>query len=133
MSPDALAALHAKAFDRPWSAKDFADLIALGAVVVEETGGFILVRAMAREAEILTLAVDPAHRRKGIARRLIEAAARQLPADTLFLEVAEDNDPAISLYRSVGFEETGRRPRYYHRPDAQMIDALIFARALPDR
>ena len=68
-----LAAIHAEAFDRPgdtpWSAAAFADLlIQAGVFAVEAADGFILMRAVADEAEILTLAVRPAGRRRGAGR-----------------------------------------------------------------
>ena len=137
IDPEVLAALHASAFDHPWPVGDILALIASGAVALAEDGGFILIRAAAGEAEILTLAVDPAARRAGLGRRLVEAAAVRAAAQgaqTLFLEVADDNEAALALYRAAGFAQTGRRKAYYKRtaPDgaAQMRDALIFARAL---
>ena len=67
-----------------------------GTFAVAETQGFILVRAIAGEAEILTLAVAPPSRRQGLARRLVEQAVVQalaLGAEAMFLEVADDNAP----------------------------------------
>lgn len=132
MSAD-LAALHASAFAEPWSAAEIAALIEGGAIAVAENGGFILIRVAADEAEILTLAVRPDARRRGLGRTLVQRAfeaARAQGAATMFLEVADDNAAAIALYRSLGFEETGRRRNYYRRGPAQMQDALILSRAL---
>ena len=127
-----LAALHAEAFDAPWSAEAFADLLGQAGVVLEgENDGFILIRAVADEAEILTLAVRPPARRQGLGGRLVEAAsgrATALGATRMFLEVAEDNVPARGLYRALGFEAAGRRPRYYPRPGGPAVDALILVR-----
>ncbi len=130
----ALAALHAEAFGAPWSAEAFAALLAQPGVVLEaEPDGFVLIQTAADEAEILTLAVRPAARRKGVATALIETAARradQAGAGRLFLEVAEDNLGAQALYARLGFELVGRRPRYYARPDGPAVDALLLARNL---
>ena len=85
---------------------------------------------MADEAEILTLAVHPTARRRGIAARLTAqaaAAARSLGVVRLFLEVAEDNAPARALYAALGFQPAGRRRGYYARKDGPAADALILA------
>ena len=130
-----LAAIHAEAFDRPgetsWSAAAFADLlIQAGVFAVEAADGFILMRAVADEAEILTLAVRPAARRGGLGGRLVgegvlAAAARG--ATRVFLEVAEDNLAARALYERAGFVEAGRRPGYYAAADGGRRDALLLA------
>ncbi|MBU1324230.1 MAG: GNAT family N-acetyltransferase [Alphaproteobacteria bacterium] len=133
MTPDldALAALHAEAFDAPWDAAALRSLVDRpGAVLELAPDGFVLVQVAGDEAEVLTLAVRPPARRRGLARALMtrasaEAAARG--AGRLFLEVAEDNAAARSLYASLGFGEVGRRPRYYARPGGVGIDALLLA------
>ena len=87
----------------------------------------ILCRALFEAAEILTLAVAPAARRRGIGAALVRAAAglaAQGGADNLFLEVAQDNPAAQALYRSLGFAEAGRRAGYYARAEGR-IDALV--------
>lgn len=127
----ALAALHADAFDRPWSQADIAAVMAgPGALaLVVESRGFILCRAIAGEAEILTLAVSPAARRLGVGRALVEAAAglaATQAAESLFLEVAHDNVAALALYASAGFERVGLRKGYY----ATGADAVVMRRAL---
>ncbi len=129
--PEALAEIHAEAFDAPWDAAAFRALLDQPGVIARaEPDGFILIRAVADEAEILTLAVRPAARRKGIAARLTAdaaAAARSLGALRLFLEVAEDNAPARALYAALGFQPAGRRRGYYARKDGPGADALILA------
>lgn len=129
--PDRLAALHATAFDTPWDAVAFASLLAQdGVFAVETTDGFILMRAVADEAEILTLAVHPDARRAGQGTRLVAegvAAVAARGAERVFLEVADDNVAARALYARVGFEEPGRRPRYYSRPDGSRADALLLS------
>ena len=134
-----LAAIHAEAFagphDAPWSAAAFADLLAQpGVFALDGADGFILMRAVADEAEILTLAVRPGARRGGQGARLVgegvlAAAARG--ASRVFLEVAEDNAAARALYVRAGFVEAGRRPGYYAAPDGGRRDALLLVLDLP--
>ncbi|MBB4796977.1 ribosomal-protein-alanine N-acetyltransferase [Brevundimonas bullata] len=136
---ETLAALHAEAFETPWDAASLAALLASpGVFAVEEADGFILIRVVADEAEILTLAVRPAARRNGLGGRLVETAvvrAAALGAERMFLEVAEDNVAARALYARTGFTEAGRRRGYYARPDGSREDALVlglnFSRQLP--
>lgn len=128
MSPAELAALHAGAFDTPWSEAEFAALLGqAGVFAASEPGGIILIRQVADEAEILTLAVEPASRRRGVGRRLISAAAQaaaQRGAVRLFLEVAVDNMAAIALYEGCGFGRLGVRRGYYARRGGA-VDALV--------
>ncbi|WP_439470421.1 GNAT family N-acetyltransferase [Brevundimonas sp.] len=132
-----LAALHATAFDAPWTAAAFAGLLdQFGVFAVESPDGFILMRAIADEAEILTLAVRPEARGRGQGARLVAdgaAGASARGADQVFLEVAEDNAPARRLYLRAGFVETGRRPGYYSRPDGSRVAALLFTLNLSAR
>ncbi len=124
----ALAAIHAAAFPRGerWGADAISLQLGLpGAFgLVSPRGGFILARSVVDEAEILTLAVDPAARRHGIGRALMTRAmhtAGQRGAVSMFLEVAETNAAARALYVGCGFSEMGRRVRYY----SGGIDALV--------
>lgn len=129
--PETLAAIHAEAFDAPWDAAAFRALLDQPGVIARaEADGFILIRVVADEAEILTLAVRPAARRQGIAARLTAeaaAAAQSLGAARLFLEVAEDNAPARALYAALGFQPAGRRRGYYARRNGPAVDGLILA------
>lgn len=131
VAADRLAALHATAFDAPWDAAAFASLLDQdGVFPVETADGFILMRAVADEAEVLTLAVRPDARRAGQGTRLVAegvAAASVRGADRVFLEVADDNAAARALYARAGFTEAGRRPRYYARPDGSRVDALLLS------
>jgi tRNA threonylcarbamoyl adenosine modification protein YeaZ/ribosomal-protein-alanine acetyltransferase len=132
---DLAAALHATAFEVPWDASSIAaslaDPTAFGWVAIEgaQPVGLVLARVPADEAEILTVAVRPEARRRGIARQLIETAleeARRRGARAMFLEVAEGNVAARALYARLGFAEQGVRPRYY--ADGQ--DARLLKRRL---
>jgi ribosomal-protein-alanine N-acetyltransferase len=78
--------------------------------------GFLVVRQIAAdEREILNLAVDPAERRRGVARKLLETELRRTKTQW-YLEVRASNSSAIKLYESAGFRETGRRKSYYTNP-----------------
>jgi len=129
----AMASAHALAFDAPWSEADFAELmenpgvfgfVALG----EDPLGVVLCGVAAGQAEILTIAVPPWARRKGIARSLLAAAiaaAGQAGAQEMFLEVDVANAAAIALYESFGFERAGLRKAYYDRGASMRADALV--------
>lgn len=138
MTPTELATLHARCFTAPppWSASDFAGFRSdpLAFLLVEGDAGFLLGRAVAGEAELLTLAVAPEARRRGLGRKLVSRflyQARLRQADRAFLEVSAQNPAAIALYESAGFAPVGRRPGYYRTPEGTGIDALILARDLP--
>lgn len=128
-----LAAIH-QGFDDPWDERAFATLLATPGVfgVLAGTGeplGFILCRSAADEAEVLTLFVLEPARRAGVATALLEgalAAARQGGAAAMFLEVAETNAPARAFYAAQGFQQIGRRPRYYRGT----VDALVLKREI---
>ena len=136
---EALEAVHARAFDKSWTAPDIARLMQImgGFALISEDPegitGFILTRVIAGEAEILTLAVGPWARRQGVGRTLVEAAAAEAArrgAAALFLEVAADNPAAVGLYERTGFEQAGQRRAYYARTDAPSADALVLRRPL---
>lgn len=134
-SPALMAEIHAEAFDAPWGAGELASLSNQPGVraLCAGSDGFIMVRTVADEAEILTLAVRPRARRSGLGRALVEAGAAEAVrsgARSLFLEVAQDNPAALALYGGAGFAEAGRRPGYYRRADAPAADALILVRNL---
>lgn len=135
VDPAALAAIHAEAFEAPWDAATLAELLASpGVFAVAEDDGFILIRVVVDEAEILTLAVRPSSRRAGRGRRLVAAAvvrASALGAERMFLEVAEGNVAARALYARSGFVEMGRRRGYYSHADGRREDALTLVLNFP--
>ncbi|CAO3416847.1 GNAT family N-acetyltransferase [Azospirillum endophyticum] len=135
-----VAALQQACFpDDPWDEASVATLstppagfavIALDAL--DQPVGFVMARVAAEDAEILAIGVLPQARRGGIGRVLVEAAvggSRDLGATALFLEVAEDNPAAWTLYKASGFFSVGRRPGYYKRPDGR-VAALVLRRNL---
>jgi ribosomal-protein-alanine N-acetyltransferase len=125
---DVLAAIHGSAFAAPddWSRDVFDLQLAMPNVfaLLHEAGGLVLVRVAADEAEILTLAVTPGERRRGVGYFLLMKAtelAASLGVRSLFLEVSVTNINARTLYTKVGFQEAGRRPHYY----SDRSDALV--------
>lgn len=131
MTPEVMAQIHAEAFAASWTAQAFADLLAqAGVFVLGEDDGFVLIRVVVDEAEVLALAVRPTARRRGLGAALTRAAAAavgSMGAQRLFLEVAEDNVAARNLYESLGFATIGRRPGYYAAPDGGRIDAILMS------
>ncbi len=110
-----------------WRADEFLNFECL---VAEDEGlvrGFVASRQTAPgEREILFIAVDPAYRRRGIAKRLLE---HELTASRgeWFLEVRESNLAARRLYESLGFQIAGRRENYYPDPPESAIVMRFFS------
>lgn len=136
MTPAAMATLHARCFTqpRPWLAQEFEAIVSDPlCFTLFESDGFLIGRAVADEAEILTLAVDPNARRNGVASKLVRgflAEAKTRSAVLVFLEVAANNTPAISLYLQAGFAKAGLRRGYYAPPGGTAIDAVLMSRAV---
>lgn len=128
-----LAAIHATAFPpgAAWDAGTLETLLRLDGTFALRAGeeGFVLARQTMDEAEILTLAVRPSARRRGIGAALVNtalAAVGAAGAKAMFLEVAEANEAAIHLYAAAGFTRIGLRRDYY----APGSHALAMRRAL---
>jgi len=124
----ALSAIHESAFPpaERWSANVIGLHLAVpgGFGLLDRRGGMILARVITDEAEVLTLAVAPSLRRRGVGGVLLRAAmahAVTLRATSMFLEVSVMNDGAKALYLRSGFREVGRRRRYY----ADGTDAIV--------
>jgi len=131
----AIAAVHAASFQRGWGEDEIARLMLDRAVVTHRVMagrtliGFILSRMAADEAEILSVAIAPSWRGRGLARPLLDLHLRRLAGlgvRAVFLEVDEGNAPARRLYRRAGFSEAGRRQGYY----GSGASALILRRDL---
>jgi ribosomal-protein-alanine N-acetyltransferase len=125
---DVMAAIHASAFPPAdtWSRDVFGLQLVLPNVfgLLHASGGLILLRVAADEAEILTLAVSPDVRRTGIGAALLREAtilAGKMGARAVFLEVSVANCSAHRLYIRAKFVEAGRRPHYY----SDRSDALV--------
>lgn len=131
MTPENLAAIHAAAFtqSRPWGAGEFADLLTSRFThLIGDARSFALFQVIADEAELLTIATHPKYQRQGLARQVMadwHSRAIQLGASRAFLEVAEDNDSAIALYKSCGYAPCGLRSAYYHRKTGPDVDAVV--------
>jgi [ribosomal protein S18]-alanine N-acetyltransferase len=139
-SPDdaaLLASLHAQCFDEAWDETAFDAFLRdplTFALIVGAEDAFILVRVAADESEILSLGTRPDVRRSGLARALVRAAAieaQRRAAERMFLEVAADNEAALTLYQVEGFRPVGHRPGYYVNADGAIVDAVILSAALP--
>jgi ribosomal-protein-alanine N-acetyltransferase len=133
-----LAQLHGASFHRGWGEGEFEQMLAERNTLVHrlrqgrKTIGFAVSRMAADEAEILSIAVEPSHRGRGLSRNLLLTHLGHLAGHgvrTVFLEVEENNQPARRLYDRAGFAVTGRRERYY-RQDGEQLNALIMRRDL---
>lgn len=144
-APDAyaLAALHTQAFTlpAPWSARDFqafqddpTSFWEWNYALDGQLAGFALFRQIADEAELLTLAVAPHMRRKGIGRAVLLAGVQRLRgrARMCFLEVARTNIAARAMYEQAGFVQVGLRKGYYRPDDCKApVDALVLRLDVP--
>ncbi len=126
-----VAAIEAQCFSDPWServiASELENPLSLWLVALdgERVVGYIGAQSVPPEADVMNVAVAQAHRRRGIARRLLEALIAALSGagiTSLTLEVRVSNGPAICLYEGLGFSQVGCRKNYYSNPRE---DALI--------
>ena len=131
-----VSALERRCYADPWPGAAFAALpdnpnvfFAVARSGVDRLlAGYVVGWHVLNEAELANLAVEPSARRRGIGRLLLDAMlkdADQRNIDRVFLEVRESNAAARELYATHGFEEVGRRKKYYRSPDE---DALILRR-----
>jgi ribosomal-protein-alanine N-acetyltransferase len=137
-----LARLHARCFCDAWGVGMLRQVLAMpGAFgLVARWGGrdsiigFALARVAADECELLSLGVAPEHRARGVGLMLLGATLERSAAAgarSLFLEVAEDNVPALKLYRGIGLVPVGRRPDYYENRDGSRTSALTMRCDIP--
>jgi [ribosomal protein S18]-alanine N-acetyltransferase len=106
-------------------------VLTLGIELYGDLAAFVMVQTVAGEADILTIATEPDHRRKGLAATLIRALVNRMGergVSRITLDVAEDNAPARALYTVHGFTEDGRRPRYYTTGRDVPVDAVLMSR-----
>jgi [ribosomal protein S18]-alanine N-acetyltransferase len=134
-----LAQLHGASFHRGWGESEFERMLAERNTLVHrlrlghKTIGFAISRMAADEAEILSIAIDPSYRGRGLSRELLLTHLGHLAGRgilTIFLEVEENNRPARRLYEWAGFTVVGRRERYYQEPGGQQLNALLMRRDL---
>ena len=141
---DVLSDIHSAAFKRGWSGAEFESLLVQdgthaliafyrNAFGFRSAAGFNLYRLVGDEAEILSIAVAPQFRRRGIGRLLLEESLRQLYRDgarAVHLEVEDSNHSAIALYRHLEFRESARREGYYAEGRQSPAGALVMVRQL---
>lgn len=126
---DKIANLHALCFpNKPWPVEEFSSLKRGGAEIIASDNGFIVWRAAAGEAEIITIGVHPDARRTGVADAMLTIAEQEIKkngAAKIFLEVAADNRPARALYEKRGYRQVGARPKYYDGIDAVVMEKIL--------
>lgn len=140
MREDDLPVVHmieARAYEFPWTVGIFRDCLRADYpawVLYNEARivGYFLMSVAAGEAHVLNVCVAPDMQGQGHGRRLLHALlklARGRNVTRVFLEVRPSNANAIALYHDEGFNEIGRRPRYYPAADGRE-DALVMAMEL---
>jgi [ribosomal protein S18]-alanine N-acetyltransferase len=134
---DEVARIEQRAYTHPWTHQIFKDCLraGYGCFVLgteAELFGYFVLSVAAQEAHVLNICIDPSEQGKGYGRRLMRRLldlARWHHAQRIFLEVRPSNRHAIALYHSIGFNEIGRRPRYYPAKQGRE-DALVMAMEL---
>ena len=134
---DVVVAIEHRAYDFPWSRGIFRDCLVAeypAWVLVQEGAivGYGVLSIAADEAHVLNVCTDPERQGRGHGRRMLRAllqVARGRGARRVFLEVRPSNAHAIALYHDEGFNEIGRRPRYYPAHGGRE-DALVMAMEL---
>lgn len=138
-------------FREAWNRRQVSDALALPsthAIVIDAQGneietdplqpdsrepsGFVLTRNGADEEELLLIAVLPEFRRCGLGEALIDRLlkkARDRGTKRMFLEMRRGN-PAVYLYKKIGFEPIGERPNYYRLSNGSQVDAITFGMTL---
>ena len=138
---DAVMDIELRAYPFPWTPGNFRDCLHAGYamwVLEDEVGlvGYAAASVQAGEAHLLNICIDPTLQSRGQGRRLLRAMRRIAMgqgAERMFLEVRPSNPRAITLYHEEGFNEIGRRPRYYPDDDGRREDAIVMAmELLPD-
>jgi [ribosomal protein S18]-alanine N-acetyltransferase len=132
-----VAAIERTAFSDPWSLRSFREALDSASVYFacarSDAGsvlGYVVAWFVADQGEIANIAVAPDQRGRGVGRALLDAALGEAAArgiGAVYLEVRDSNQRARELYASRGFEEVGRRRRYYRRP---VEDAIVLRRTL---
>ena len=129
-----VAAIEAACFSQPWSEKTFFEELSNPnahtylAYHQGEAAGFLSVWEVCGEVSINNIAVVQKHRRRGIARALMERMLSDLSgAQSVTLEVRKSNGAAISLYESLGFKAVGERRGFYSLP---VEDAILMTKVM---
>ena len=133
---EAVLEIESASFSRPWTRRHFLDEIdspyGFPTVAIGPDGvvaGYLCLKQVLDEAEILDVAVKDSMRGMGVGRTLVQgalAASRYRKAEVVSLEVRVGNDDAIALYERIGFREIGRRKRYYDNGDDAILMEYTF-------
>ncbi len=130
----ALVKLHAASFQPGWKESDFKGMFSVcGTVALISQEGFAVVRLIGAEAEILTFAVNPQARRKGLGYAITQAMSDWLKAnsaESVLLEVRQGNAAALNMYAKAGFARISERKGYYSNPDGSRESAIVMRLAL---
>jgi len=116
-----------------WSLQYFLSLPSACCLLAEDekkVAGFVLAETHPPLAHIITLDVSPAHRRKSVGTLLLAAMEKHFAfhgAETVLLETAVDNEPAIAFWKHHGYCTEAVRKRYY----LGRIDAFEMRKRLP--
>lgn len=137
---EALMEIELRSYPFPWTPGNFRDCLRAGYamwVLEDDVGlvGYAAASVQAGEAHLLNICIDPKLQSRGQGRRLLHAMRKIVKgqgAERLFLEVRPSNTHAIALYHDEGFNEIGRRPRYYPDHDGRREDAIVMAMELLD-
>lgn len=134
---DAVLRIEREVHVHPWTLGNFSDALRSGyqCKVFESAGvmvGYAVMMLAVDEAELLDIAIDKGHQRKGVGRKLLEAMlslARHENMRRMVLEVRASNQAAIALYRASGFEQIGLRRDYYPATKGRE-DAILMGKGL---
>ncbi|MGD8567127.1 MAG: ribosomal protein S18-alanine N-acetyltransferase [Gammaproteobacteria bacterium] len=134
---DGVMSIETVIYNFPWTRQIFVDCLRVGYIcqvceMDNELAGYCIMSVGAAEAHVLNLCIADDFRRQGLGERLLThmlEIARQKNVGAVFLEVRPSNQPAISLYEKVGFNQIGTRHDYYPAKVGRE-DAIILAKSL---
>ena len=131
---DDILKIEQACFSVPWSERSIKESIENEntylylALAGGKAAGYMGVQIFSGEGYVTNVATLPEYRRQGIARALMKRALEN-EMEFLTLEVRDSNLPAINLYHSLGFQEVGKRPRFYREPEE---DAVLMTKYFGD-
>jgi len=131
-----LEKIHQRGFFHGWKSNEFFSYLSrpdqtpvyVACDKKDRVAGFMVLRLIKEEAELLTIIVEPRWQGKGVARSLLQAGLDDLlncEVGEMFLEVAANNSAAIALYNHFGFRQISERPGYYPLKDGSRATALV--------
>ena len=138
-----IAALEAETFSLPWDEasirRELTNRLSLWLVALEDETvlGYVGSQTVFEETDILNVCTAPAARRQGVAEALMTELEKQLApkgVEKIALEVRASNEPAIALYKKLGYTRVGLRRGYYEKPreDALVLQKTVTADKLRD-